>query len=191
MRSGLFATTRCASSLDGLRLADSIPDGRTMKSCPSIQPRTRMSARQYSSATGLRSGKKAIRLGALLVFCARTPSGHIAAAPPIRPTNSRRCMSTPKFRRRHTAARNEYIDRADTVIGGSTAMRCGCLRWVKTGKAQGEHMFSAFPLKADIAGFQAQTERLPCGDPSRRLGRAMLVPLFSEGEGPWKIAQIP
>src|SRR5258706_14217908 len=44
-------------------------------------------------------------------------------------------------------------------------------------------------LKADIAGFQAQTERLPCGDPSRRLGRAMLVPLFSEGEGPWKIAQ--
>ena len=45
--------------------------------------------------------------------------------------------------------------------------------------------------RGDIAGFQAQTERLPCGDPSRRLGRAMPVPLFSEGEGPWKIAQIP
>src|SRR5258708_8194415 len=27
----------------------------------------------------------------------------------------------------------------------------GPYRWVKTGKAQGEHMFSALPLRADIA----------------------------------------
>jgi hypothetical protein len=53
-------------------------------------------------------------------------------------------------------------------------------------------MFSAFPLKADIAGFQAQTEKdylaviLPDA-----WGERTLVPLFREGEGSWKIAQGP
>src|SRR5450759_925086 len=43
--------------------------------------------------------------------CARTASGHPAAAPPKSVMNSRRLMSDPKLRRRHLSGSNEYFDR--------------------------------------------------------------------------------
>jgi hypothetical protein len=45
--------------------------------------------------------------------CARAAIGH-AAAPPSSVMNARRCMSSPKVRRRHPNASNEYFDRAQT-----------------------------------------------------------------------------
>ena len=53
-------------------------------------------------------------VGSLLACCARAARGHTAAAPPRSVMNSRRCMSSPKLRRRDPNASNEYFDRAQT-----------------------------------------------------------------------------
>src|SRR5258705_5665980 len=42
-----------------------------------------------------------------------------------------------------------------------------CLRWVKTGKAQCEHMFSALPLRADIAEQSRHVRFVPLTDMGR------------------------
>jgi hypothetical protein len=46
--------------------------------------------------------------------CARAASGHAAVQPPSSVMNSRRCMSSPKLRRWHPNASNQYFDRALT-----------------------------------------------------------------------------
>src|SRR6478735_3874049 len=74
---------------------------------------------------GLRSGKKAIRLGALLVFCAREASGHAAAAPPTSVTNSRLFMTNPKIRRWQLSGSNRYVKgiaavRVDVSVGSDS-----------------------------------------------------------------------
>src|SRR6266550_3384362 len=40
---------------------------------------------------------------------------------------------------------------AETTVRSITVVRSSCRIWVKPGKPQCEHMFSALPLRADIA----------------------------------------
>ena len=48
------------------------------------------------------------------VCCARTGSGHAAAAPPRRLMNLRRRISAPRLKGKHCTGSNEYLDRAQT-----------------------------------------------------------------------------
>src|SRR5260370_40852111 len=46
-----------------------------------------------------------------------------------------------------------------------------CLLWVKTGKARCEHMFSALPLKADVAQRGRHVRFVPMNETARAVGR--------------------
>jgi hypothetical protein len=78
--------------------------------------------------------------------------GHApAAAPPRSVMNSRRLMSDPKLRRQSYRLKRVLLIGAETDIKNVAAVHNQCLCWVKTGKAQLEHMFSALPPIPDIA----------------------------------------
>jgi hypothetical protein len=61
-----------------------------------------------------------------------------------------------KFEPRKTPESSVPEQSRQTVIGGSTAMRGRCLRWVKLRRTQCEHMFSALTLRAP---FRANNRR--------------------------------
>jgi hypothetical protein len=50
------------------------------------------------------------------------------------------------------------------IPGPETFDQARCLSWVKTGKAQCEHMFSALPPRADIAQYSRHVRFVPHPD---------------------------
>ena len=74
--------------------------------------------------------------------CARAASGHAAAAPPSNVMNSRRRTCCPQ----NEDCTLPHGDRKYRVVHHSKFRS-----WVKSGKAQNEHIMSTLPPKADIA----------------------------------------
>src|SRR5258708_5082163 len=77
--------------------------------------------------------------------CALAASGHPAAAPPSRVMNSRRLICA-HLAEDHTLPHGPRKSRVvhHSKFGGQ------CRSWVKTGKAQIEHVFSGLPPTTDI-----------------------------------------
>ena len=75
-----------------------------------------------------------------------------------RPSNS-------KLEGRHPIGSIRFPERGRRVLLALSFQEAAqCLRWVKTGKAPCEHMFSALPLRADIAQRSRHVRFVPKGD---------------------------
>src|SRR5450759_1629730 len=66
-----------------------------------------------------------------IAVCPRAAIGHATAAPPKSVMNSRRCMSSPKRRRRIVSAQTSTLIGAETGIKTITAVHSQCRRWVQ------------------------------------------------------------
>jgi len=81
---------------------------------PSTQPsscsRCTKAATHRFMVEGVLVPKKPI-VGSFPTCCARAASGHVVAAPPTTPKNSRRRMSIPRLRSKHRTGLSEHVDR--------------------------------------------------------------------------------
>src|SRR5450759_323006 len=136
---------------------------RTLR--PSVQPNSRRPCTnaasracpcRSSAARLISTPMRRIRSGC----CAREASGHVAAAPPISVMNSRRLMSAPNLRRRHSIGLYDYIDRAETGIKTVPQCTVHTNRCVNAEHTPAAHAFARRDRsKPGFRFFENQTDR--------------------------------
>ena len=126
-------------------------------------PNPRRNILRKASACGLDNALRRPIIG--IACCARAASGHVAAAPPRTPRNSRRLtMSAPRLQETTSYRLKRTLIEAETRSATAASDGGRCPLWVQKRTSGPWTTMSALPPKADIGRLGRDVCYVPVGD---------------------------